>query len=78
MTSNQLHFNVYHRPTNSFSYLHYKRCHPLHTKTNIVLSIAKGIVQIITDHKTNQLQKLKDHLLKRKQPEKKIDYSFTK
>ena len=31
--NNKSHFDVYHKPTNSFSYLHYKRCHLPHTKT---------------------------------------------
>ena len=65
-------------PTNSFSYLHYKSCHPLPTKDNIALSLATRIVRIVTDNSNNRLQELKGHLLKRKHPEKIIDYSFTK
>ena len=76
--NNKLHFNVYHNPTNSFSYLHYKTCHPPHTKNNIALSLARHIVQIVTDNRNNRLQELKGHLLNRKHPEKIIDYSFTK
>ena len=38
---NQLHFDIYHKPTNSFSYLNYKSCHPSHTKKNISLSLAR-------------------------------------
>ena len=76
--NNKLHFNVYHNPTNSFSYLHYKTCHPPHTKNNIALSLAWHIVQIVTDNRNNRLQELKGHLLNRKHPEKIIDYSFTK
>ena len=76
--NNKLHFDVYHKPTNSFSYLHYKSCHPPHTKNNIALSLARRIVRIITDNTNNRLQELKGHLLKRKHPEKIIDYSFTK
>ena len=34
--------------------------------------------RIVTDNKNNRLQELKDPLLKRKHPEKVIDYSFTK
>ena len=75
---NKLHFDVYHKPTNSFSYLHYKSCHPPHTKNNIALSLARRIVRIVTDNTNNRLQELKGHLLKRKHPEKIIDYSFTK
>ena len=76
--NNKLHFDVYHKPTNSFSYLHYKSCHPPHTKNNIALSLARRIVRIVTDNTNNRLQELKGHLLKRKHPEKIIDYSFTK
>ena len=42
--NDNLHFDVYHKPTYSFSYLHYKSCHPLHTKNNIPLSLARCIV----------------------------------
>ena len=62
---NKLHFNVNHKLTNSFSYLHYKSCHPLHTKNNIVL-YARRIVRIVTDNTNNRLQKRKGHLLNRK------------
>ena len=42
--NNKLHFDVYHKPTNSFSYLHYESCQPPHTKNNIALSLARRIV----------------------------------
>ena len=35
-------------------------------------------MQIVTDNKNNRLEELKGHLLKRKHPERIIDYSFTK
>ena len=41
-----------------------------HTKHNIALSLARCIVPIVTDNTNNRLQKLKGHLLKRKNPEK--------
>ena len=75
--NNKLHFDVYHKPTNSFSYLYYKSCHPPHTKNSIALSLARRIVQIITDNTNNRLQELKGHLLKRKHTEKIIDSHFT-
>ena len=68
--NNKLYFDVYHKPENSFTYLYYKSCHPPHTKNNIALSLARRIVQIATDNKDNRLQKLKDHLLKRKHQQK--------
>ena len=58
--------------------LQFESCHPSHTKNNIALSLARRIVQIVTDNTNNRLQELKGHLLKRKHPEKIIDYSFTK
>ena len=58
--NNKLHSDAYHKPANSFSYLHYKSCHPPHMKNNIC----------VTDNTNNQLQELKGHLLKRKHLEK--------
>ena len=76
--NNKLHFEVYHRPINFFSYLHYKSCHQPYTKNNIALSLARRIVRIVTDNTNKRLQELKSHLLKRKHPKKIIDYSFRK
>ena len=58
--------------------LQFESCHPSHTKNNIALSLARRIVQIVTYNTNNRLQEIKGHLLKRKYPEKIIDYSFTK
>ena len=41
IVDNQLHFDIYYKPTNSFSYLKYNSCHPSHTKNNISLSLAR-------------------------------------
>ena len=68
--NSKLHFNVYHKPTNSFSYLFYKHCQSLHTKNKIALSLPRCIVQIVTDNTNNRLQERKGHLLKIKHPEK--------
>ena len=68
--NDKLHFDVYHKPTNSFSYLHYKSCHPPHTKNNIALSLARRIVRIVTDNTNNRLQEIKGQLLERKHTEK--------
>ena len=45
--NDKLHFDVYHKPTNSFIYLHYKTCHLPHTKNNIALSLARCIGRIV-------------------------------
>ena len=39
-------------------------------KNNIALSLARRIVQIVTDNANNGLQELKGHLLREKHPEK--------
>ena len=71
--NSKLHSDVYREPTNYFSYLHSKSCHPPYMKNNITLSVARRIVRIVTDNKSNRLQELKDHLI-----EKIIDCSFIK
>ena len=57
MINIKLHFDVYNKPRYSFSYLHYKSCHPPHTKNNIALSLARicanCIVRIVTDNRNN-------------------------
>ena len=78
MVNNELNFDVYHKPKEKFSYFCYRCCHLPHTKNNIALLLVRRIVQIVTDNKNNRLQEIKDHLLKRKHPEKIIYYSFTK
>ena len=78
IVENNLVFDIHYKPTNSFNYLIYKSCHPPHTKDNILLSLAKRIVSIITNNRENRLKELKEHLLDRKHPQHIIDYSFTK
>ena len=78
IVDNQFHFDIYHKPTNSFSYLKYNSCHPSHTKNNISLSLAKRIIRIVTDNRDYRLEELRQNLLKRNHPEKIINYSFTK
>ena len=78
IVDNQLRFDIYHKSTNSFSYLKYNSCHPSHTKNNISLSLARRIIRIVTDNRDYRLEELRQNLLKRNHPEKTINYSFTK
>ena len=55
IVDNQLHFDIYHKPTNSFSYLKYNSCYPSHTKNNISLSLARRIIRIVTDNRDYRL-----------------------
>ena len=78
IVDNQLHFDIYHKPTNSFSYLKYDSCHPSHTNNNISLSLARRIIRIVTDNRDYRLEELRQNLLKRNHLEKIVNYSFTK
>ena len=51
IVNNTLVFYIYYNPTNSFSYLTYSSCHPSHTKNNIALSLAKRIINIVTNNR---------------------------
>ena len=75
---NQLHFDIYHKPTNSFSYLKYNRCYPSQTKNNISLSLARLIIRIVVDNRDFRLEEPRENLLKRNHQEKIINYSFAK
>ena len=71
-------FDIYCKPTNSFNYLTYSSCHPSHTKNDIPLSLAKRIINIVTDNRDERLSELKKHLIERNHPPEIIDYTFTK
>ena len=78
IVNNTLVFYIYYEPTSSFNYLTYSSCHPSHTKNNIVLSLAKRIINIVTDNRETRLSELKKHLIERNHPPEIIDYTFTK
>ena len=78
IVNNTLIFDIYYKPTNSFNYLTYSSCHPSHTKNNIALSLAKRIINIVTDNREKRLSELKKHLIERNYPPEIIDYTFTK
>ena len=43
-----------------------------------MLSLARGIIRIVTDNRDYRLEELRQNLLKRNHPEKIINYFFTK
>ena len=53
--NNQLIFDIYHKPTNSFCSLHYCSCHPKYTKNNIGLSLGQRIIRIFSENKEQYL-----------------------
>ena len=68
--NNTLVFDIYYKPTNFFNYLTYRSCHPSHTKNNILLSLAKRIVDIVTGNRAKRLSKLRKHLIEINHPPK--------
>ena len=59
IVGNQLYFDIYHKPTNSFSYLKYNSCHPSQTKSNISLSLARRIIRIVTENRDYRLEEIR-------------------
>ena len=79
MVDGRLVFNIYHKPTNSFNYLKYTSCHPVHTKKNIALSLGRRIIKLCSvEHHQKNLQELKYHLVKCDHPPSVIDDAFSK
>ena len=77
INDNKLIMDLYHKPTDSHSYLYYTSAHPQHTKDNIALSLAKRIVRIVSDNRQSCLDTLKKHLVERDHPIQKINYAFS-
>ena len=78
IVDNTLAFDIYYKLTNSSSYLTYSTCPPGHTKNNIALSLAKRIINLVTDNKEKRLSGLKKQLIERNHPPELIDYTFAK
>ena len=74
IVENNLVFDIYYKPNNSFNYLTCSSFYPPHTKNNILLSLAKRIVSIVMIYREQQLKRQKEHLLERKHPQHIIDY----
>ena len=72
--------SVYHKPTDSFNYLHYESCHPRHTRDNIAVSLAKRIIRITSDEvkQYEHLSDLRSHLECRGHPKSSIDRAYLK
>ena len=72
--------SVYHKPTDSFNYLHYESCHPQHTRDNIAVSLAKRIIRITSEETTRDqhLNELRHHLIDRGHPTESINKAFMK
>ena len=64
IVNNTLVFEIHDKSTNSFNYLTYSSCHPIHAMNNIALSLAKRIRNIVTYNRETRLSELKITILK--------------
>lgn len=72
--------DIYYKPTDTHQYLHFKSCHPRHTKVNIPYNLARRICTIVSCEKRRdeRLEDLKNMLLKRAYPLNLIKTGITK
>ena len=70
--------DVFRKPTDSFNFLHFESCHPIYTRNNIALSLAKRIVRITSHNRDVRLNELIDSLISRGHPRANILESFAK
>ena len=76
-THNAIFFDVYYKPTNAFTYLKFNSCHPRHTINNLAGSLARRIINIISNNREQQLNELSDHMLARGHPRENIVRSIS-
>ena len=76
--NNQLITDLYQKPTDSQQYVHFKSCHPPHTKRNIPFNLARRYCTIIEKEtsKEQHLLNLKSTLLKLDYPRNLIQHSI--
>lgn len=70
ITNKEIHTDIYYKPTDTHQYLHFKSCHPRHTKTNIPYNLARRICTIVSskDKQKQRLNDLKNMLISRSYP----------
>ncbi len=70
MKDNKVLTDLYSKPTDSHQYLHFKSCHPRHTKQSIPYSQARRLCTIIDDNqiRDKRLEEMKTFFLQRGYP----------
>ena len=54
--NNVINTDIYHKPTDSFNYLHFSSHHPSHIKRNIPYNLANRIMRIVSDINIRKLR----------------------
>ena len=72
--------DLYSKPTDTFSYLHWTSCHPFHTRKSIPYSLAFRLVRLCSSAKrlSVRLSEMTEHLISRGFPKKHIDSAIQK
>ena len=78
--NNKIVTDLYQKPTDSQQYVHFKSCHPPHTKRNIPFNLARRTCTIVEENKSrdDKLGNLKIVLLKQGYPKSLIENSIEK
>ena len=69
---NKIIFDIYYKPTNAFTYLKYNSCHPRHTIENLASSLARRLIQIVSENREQRLGELEERLVARGHPRGKV------
>ena len=77
---NKIVTDLYQKPTDSQQYVHFKSCHPWHTKRNIPFNLARRYCTIIEKDlsKNEKLKSLKSVLIKQGYPSRLVDSGIQK
>ena len=69
---NKIIFDIYYKPTNAFTYLKYNSCHPRHTIENLASSLARRLIQIVSENREQRLSELEERLVAHGHPRGKV------
>jgi hypothetical protein len=77
VTESEIIFDIYYKPTNAFTYLKYTSCHPQHTINNLAGSLARRIINIVSENRERRLDELTEHMAARGHPVANITRSIS-
>ena len=77
VTETHIIFDIYYKPTNAFTYLKYTSCHPRHTINNLAGSLARRIINIVSENREKRLDDLVEHMQAHGHPKVNIVHSIS-
>ena len=72
--------DIFYKPTDTFQYLHFTSCHPVHTKKNVPFNLARRICTIVEEQDTTRerLEDLKKKPTRQNYPQQITTYGMRK